>query len=307
MSKQVNYASASASASTTEYPADNEVAGLSGLDQVVSEIQATLSTALKTKIGGLFAQYAMYKQTHDAVMQIPAVRNARDRGEEVVVVPPQQQQQLEQALAAEIDALKLQICDLREELRLKDLDLKLKSTNLKLVIEEQALDEPEKQEQEQEEPDSVSSDAKQNAIVINEFDFVDDLSDNADNANEEVEAEDEEEEAVEEEEEVEVEDVSDEVDETPTQVTEEEEVAEEEAEEEDEEEVEEEEEEVAEEDAEEEDEEEVEVIEIEIKGKMYFTTDEQSGIIYERTRDGDIGDEIGKFEGGRPKFNKKQK
>ena len=93
MSKQVNYASASASASTTEYPADNDIAGL---DQVVSEIQATLSTALKTKIGGLFAQYAMYKQTHDEVMQIPAVRNARDRGEEVVVVPPQQQQQLEQ-------------------------------------------------------------------------------------------------------------------------------------------------------------------------------------------------------------------
>jgi len=40
---------------------------------------------------------------------------------------------------------------------------------------------------------------------------------------------------------------------------------------------------------------------------MYFTTDEKSGIIYERTQDGDIGDEIGKFEGGRPKFNKKQK
>ena len=57
--------------------------------------------------------------------------------------------------------------------------------------------------------------------------------------------------------------------------------------------------------AEEEDEEVVEVIEVEIKGKPYFTTDEISGIIYERTKDGDIGNEVGRFMGGRPKFDKK--
>jgi hypothetical protein len=47
------------------------------------------------------------------------------------------------------------------------------------------------------------------------------------------------------------------------------------------------------------------VIEVEIKGKPYFTTDEISGIIYECTKDGDIGNEVGRFVGGRPKFDKK--
>jgi hypothetical protein len=48
--------------------------------------------------------------------------------------------------------------------------------------------------------------------------------------------------------------------------------------------------------------EEVEVIEVEIKGKPYFTTDEMSGVIYACTPDGDIGDEVGKFVGGKPVF-----
>ena len=83
----------------------------------------------------------------------------------------------------------------------------------------------------------------------------------------------------------------------------EEEAVEEEAEEEAVEEAEEEEE--AEEAAEEE-EAEIEVSEVKIKGKAYFTTDPQNGIIYACVND-DVGDEVGVFKNGVAVFNKGKK
>jgi hypothetical protein len=100
---------------------------------------------------------------------------------------------------------------------------------------------------------------------------------------EEVEAEDAEEEEVEEE--VEEEEVEEEE-------VEEEEVEEEEVEEEAEEEV-------------EEEEAEEEVEEVTIKGKSYYTSNKINGIIYEITKDEDIGDEVGIFKEGKPVFHKK--
>jgi cobalamin biosynthesis protein CobT len=49
---------------------------------------------------------------------------------------------------------------------------------------------------------------------------------------------------------------------------------------------------------EEEEEEEAEVYEITIKGKKYFTTDEQNGDIYEMDKDGDVGEQVGSFVNG---------
>jgi hypothetical protein len=49
-------------------------------------------------------------------------------------------------------------------------------------------------------------------------------------------------------------------------------------------------------------EEETEVFEVSIGGKTYFTTNSQSGEIYESV-DGDVGDECGKFVKGVARFN----
>jgi hypothetical protein len=90
----------------------------------------------------------------------------------------------------------------------------------------------------------------------------------------------------------------------------EEEVEEEEVEEEEmEEEVEEEEEEEMEEEVEEVEVEEVEVeeeyVEVTINGVTYCTNDEQNGIIYAVTDDGDLGEEVGVFKQGKPVFKTK--
>ena len=51
-------------------------------------------------------------------------------------------------------------------------------------------------------------------------------------------------------------------------------------------------------------EEEEEVMEIQIKGKSYYTSDEQNGKIYSIQEDDDVGPEVGHFVNGVAKFNK---
>ena len=52
-----------------------------------------------------------------------------------------------------------------------------------------------------------------------------------------------------------------------------------------------------------EEEEETEVFEIEIAGISYYTADEVNGSFYAKTSDDDIGDEVGEFVNGKPKFH----
>ena len=96
------------------------------------------------------------------------------------------------------------------------------------------------------------------------------------------------------------EEVEEEVDEEEIEIEEEEE----------EEEVEEEEEEVDEEEmeveVEEEEEEEEELFELEIKGKTYFVTDENNGVIYEALEDDDVGEMLGNLKNGKPIWNNTQ-
>jgi hypothetical protein len=56
------------------------------------------------------------------------------------------------------------------------------------------------------------------------------------------------------------------------------------------------------EEEEEEEEYEEEVFEITIRGKKYFTADAENGEIYTVLNDDEIGDEIGAFKKGIPKF-----
>ena len=46
-----------------------------------------------------------------------------------------------------------------------------------------------------------------------------------------------------------------------------------------------------------------EVFEVKIRGKTYFTADTENGEIYNITKDGDVGDEIGRFENGKAVFD----
>jgi hypothetical protein len=46
-----------------------------------------------------------------------------------------------------------------------------------------------------------------------------------------------------------------------------------------------------------------EVFEIEIDDITYFATDEENGILYEMTKDGDIGKKVGIIKDGEPIFN----
>jgi hypothetical protein len=45
------------------------------------------------------------------------------------------------------------------------------------------------------------------------------------------------------------------------------------------------------------------VYEVKIKNKKYYTTNESNGVIYSITKDGDIGDEVGKYVDSKPVFN----
>jgi len=176
--------------------------------------------------------------------------------------------------------------------------------NIIYVLEEE-LEEGEIREEEEEEV--VEEEAEEEEEVVEEE------AEEAEEAEEEEAEEEEAEEEEAEEEEAEEEEVVEEEAEEEEEVVEEEAEEEEEVvEEEEEEEVveEEEEEEVVEEEAEEEEEvveeeSEEEVFEIEIKGKSYYTTNETNGTIYNIDENEEIGEEIGKFENGKPVFYKK--
>jgi hypothetical protein len=157
-------------------------------------------------------------------------------------------------------------------------------------------------------------------VVLKEDDepLIIDKEEEAEEEEEEEEAEEEEEEVEEEEvEEAEEEEEEEEKEEAVEEAVEEEEkeeaeeaVEEEEADEEVDEEVEEEEEETEEEvgteeekESEEEEEEEDEVFEIEIDDVTYFATHEENGILYEITKDGDVGKKVGIIKDGEPIFS----
>jgi hypothetical protein len=169
------------------------------------------------------------------------------------------------------------------------------TTHKNVIISSDALveeDEEEDEDEDEAEDGDAESDAPEEEEEQEEEEKADEKA--ADQEEEAEEEEDDEEDTTKEEEKEEA-------------AAEEEEGVEEEAEEqeaaEEEEEVEEEEEEAA---APAEEEAEIEVSEVKIKGKTYFTTDPQNGIIYACVDD-DVGDEVGVFKNGVAVFNKGKK
>lgn len=239
----------------------------------VDELVAKVGETLRTHLNGLHSEYAIYKQTHDAILALPAVQSAIREG--CTRANPQEFnneytktdiKSIDVYLAT-IEALKLELQNVKLEndaLRLQ-LSTSSPSSNITLVIEEKA-------------------------IILNEHEYERAEEDDDDNDNDEKMVG--EKEPAEEKHHQEAEQEEDEEQE-PEEAEQEEEAEEAEQEEE------------SEEDQEPE-EEEVEVIEIQIKGKTYFTTNETSGVIYECLADGDIGGEVGEFKNGKPVFKSNQ-
>jgi hypothetical protein len=252
------------------------------IDSVVKEVGDIMSTRLSR----VCADYALYKESHDAILAIPAVQRAiRDGPGPRFKQEPQEEEAQSEASSQELAHIQSQLTqcfDLIESLQSELQMVKLENDALRLQL--------------QREPQTETRISENITLVI------EDLSGGCEEEEEEQEEQEEQEEeedqdTVYEEENIEEEQQENIEEEEAEEEEEQEEEAEEEAEEEEEEE---------EQEEEQEEEEEVEVVEVEIKGKMYFTTNETSGIIYECLADGDIGDEIGKFVKGKPVFNKKK-
>ena len=171
------------------------------------------------------------------------------------------------------------------------------TTHKNVIISSDALvEEHEEEDEEEAEDGDVESDAPEEEEEEEQEEKADEKA--ADQEEEAEEEEEEEEDAAEEEENEEAaaeeeEGVEEEAEETAATEPEEEEVEEEEEEE-------------AAAEPEPEEEAEIEVSEVKIKGKTYFTTDPQNGIIYACVDD-DVGDEVGVFKNGVAVFNKGKK
>jgi len=270
------------------------------LELLVQDVQAIVSSALKDKLKRVYEMNREYKQTHDAVMQIPAVRKLVHPSNIHDVTCEEMQR-----LIAENASLKAKVSELEHSI-LKMMDsqdahftsLEPEPENITLVIEEtEEIAEDESVESYDDDEIDIAALAALDSIANDHEEEEEEEADSAENEETVITRDSEEEE--EEEEEVE----EDEQEIIPGIVT----VHREETESNQDVDGEEDEEEEEETDSEEEVEmnEEVEVIEIEIKGKKYFTTDETSGVIYACTPDGDIGDEVGNFVGGKPVFARK--
>jgi hypothetical protein len=291
---------------------------------VVKDVQAIVSSTLEEKLKCVYDMNREYKETHDAVMQIPAVRKlVRPSILDDVTTERGCDEEI-QRLVAENASLKVKVSELEHSI-LKMMDsqdahftsLEPKPENITLVIKETEDVAQDETVESDDDDDDHEIDMAALAAAHSIANNYEEESDSDENEEEEADSAENEEIVVthdSEEEEEEEEEVEENEQEIPIlnvhRESKNHEESDEEEEEEDEEEEEEDDAEEEEDDAEEEEEEEevemneeVEVIEVEIKGKAYFTTDEISGVIYACTLDGDIGDEVGKFVNRKASFN----
>jgi hypothetical protein len=283
----------------------------------VDELVAKVGETLRIHLNGLHSEYAVYKQTHDAILALPAVQSAIREGctranhqefntemERTEIKREKENQVCIDVYLSTIEALKVELQSVQLENDALRLQLSTYSnpSNITLVIEEKAVSlngkEYEEDAEDAEDAEYEHSQHDKEEIICEKENAQEKENENRKSENNKVIEEETEDEEENEEEETEDEEKNEE------EEDEEEAEEEEEEEEEDEEEDENEEEENKKENEEEEtNEEEIEVIEIQIKGKTYFTTNENSGIIYECLVDGDIGEEVGEFKNGKPIFN----
>jgi outer membrane biosynthesis protein TonB len=235
-----------------------------------------LRQSLEPKLSHMLADYQLFKETHEAVLQIPFVKSL-----------------LEKQMACK--------CHLTEEpIQLEIIDVSPKDEpNLDSIVEfinsvqeeeeeEQEEEEEEEQVQEEEEEEQVQEEEEEEQVQEEEEEEEEEQTAEKKEPAESDEAEEQDEPADEEEEE----EQKEEEEEEEQKEDEEEQIAEKK--------------EPAESDEAEEQDEELELFEVDIKGKIYVTNDETNGDIYEYEND-EVGEVVGTFKNGVAKMMKKSK
>jgi DNA polymerase III gamma/tau subunit len=309
---------------------------------MIEDVSQVMTKHITNILSGVIGEYTVYKETHDTIMGLPCVRRLHERIMELeqsgsgntasfttsncATSSPNREDEIMQLQSA-IAELNRYIHALESKVGMKttmaETETKLKQEyeeSVKLEIQEASDNENEEETDDTNNHESpcVISSIHKNVIITAEALLEEDKSgepeEEAEEEPEEAEEAEEAEEEEAEEEEAEEEEAEEAEEEAEEEEPEEAEEAEEEAEEAEEEpeEAEEEAEEAEEEahqaevDATVEEEAEIEVSEVKIKGKTYFTTDPQNGIIYACVDD-DVGDEVGVFKNGVAVFNKGKK
>lgn len=331
--------SASSSSSSS-----NSASGMTiDLRPMIEDVSQVMTKHITTILTGVIGEYTIYKETHDTIMGLPCVRKLQDRIAELeqdgcgssarehtdtttaasgtTSTSPSREDEIAQlksaiaemnryiiALESKVDmkvvcssaaekdeeSVRLEIHEEEKDTYLEesaDNSFTVSSTHKNVIISASTAEivvEEEEEEATEEEEEATDEEAAEEEEEATEEEAAEEEA-----AEEEEEAAEEEEEATEEEAAEEEEDATEEeeAEEEAVEAEEEEEAAEEEA--------------VEEEEATEE-EAEIEVSEVKIKGKTYFTTDSQNGIIYACVDD-DVGDEVGVFKNGVAVFNKGKK
>jgi hypothetical protein len=304
------------------------------ISSILNDVTASIQNNIKKSLDGALKDYELYKSTHDAILQIPFVRELYIQNQELI----SQLEMLEhpnshsQPIQLKIDELSPQsspmvmhsyfqidshddnpftkntnkILSSDSEGEEEDLEESEESEELEELEEEVSASE---KEEEEEEVSASEKEEEEEEVSANEEEEEEEVSANEEEEEEEVSANEEEEQEEEvsaNEEEEQEEEVSANEEEEQEEEEEEQEEEEEEQEEQEEEQEEQEEEEEEEEEGEEEEEEEgEEVYEIVIKNITYFTTNENDGDIYSCV-DGDVGEIVGKFKNKKPSFMKRK-
>ena len=302
------------------------------ISSILNDVTASIQNNIKKSLDGALKDYELYKSTHDAILQIPFVRELYIQNQELI----SQLEMLEhpnshsEPIQLKIDELSpqsspmvmhsyFQIDSHDDNPFTKNANKILSSDSEGEEEEEEAQEEDSENSEESEESEESESADQEEEVSASEEEEVS-ASEVEEEEQEEEEEEDEQEEEQEEEEEEQEEEEEEQKEEEEEEVSaseeeevsasevEEQEEVEQEEEEEQEEQVEEEEQEEVEQEEEkqvEEQEEEEEVYEIVIKNITYFTTNENDGDIYSCV-DGDVGEIVGKFKNKKPAFMKRK-
>jgi flagellar biosynthesis GTPase FlhF len=261
------------------------------ISSILNDVTASIQNNIQKSLDGALKDYELYKSTHDAILQIPFVRELYIQNQELI-------SQLDQPIHLKIDEILPPPSPvvMRSYFQFGSNDIEL---NKKLSSDEEestsTIQSESSSEAEEEEEEISASEAEEEASAsASEAEEEEEASASASEAEEaeeeeasasEVEAEEEEEEA----EEAEAEAEESEKAEVISASAKEPEKAEAEAEEA----------EISESEAEE------EVYEIVIKNVTYFTTNENDGDIYSCV-DGDVGEIVGKFKNKKPVFTRRK-
>ena len=298
------------------------------ISSVLKDVTNSIKNNLKTSFDDVFKNYELYKSTHDALLQIPFIKDLYNKNSELSLQVEMLKQEhyeheeeptitlnIHETLSDEKKNNHTEEDDvnkpiLTDFLKTNKVNQKQQSeTNFEFEIIDNEEEEDEDNEEESQDDEEESQDDEEESQDDEEEEAEEEETEEEETEDEEAEEEEAEEEEAEEEEteEEEAEEEEAEEEEAEEEKAEEEEAEEEEAEEEKAEEEKAEEEKAEEEKAEEEEaeEEEEEVYEIVIKNVTYYTTDEKNGDIYSCVND-DVGEVVGKFKNGKPSFTKRK-